>query len=213
MNNTRTLELINALVNGKEERTYREEMLWSEFYEACVKELNKKASMRNYDFFDIDWSQEDYVQEVMFEVFKNLHKYDVARAQFATWLGGVGDRIYRKHLSMCTKKRNKGFEVTTMYVEDDECKDLNIIDKFDCTNSVEKDYFHELAMSTMYDAIDGLKSNYRKVVTLCDLEGRKPREVAKVLGCNSKDVHDWLYRGHRALAKSLDDEAFEGEIF
>lgn len=58
------------------------------------------------------------------------------------------------------------------------------------------------AQSYIWDKIDSLSEKYRRVLALA-ADGHKPREMAKILGCDSQQVSMILFRARKALKKAL----------
>ncbi len=211
MNNERTLTIVNELVKVNCKRSYVYEMLWSELYGECIKELRNIVRRREYSFAS-DYSQEDFEQNVMITIFEKLYEYDALRAKFSTWLWKVSTNIYNKFYNERKRLKENGFETISMYRENDDNEVVNIIDIDKYSKSVEKEYFYNLSSERLYDAIDNLRDNYRDVVILCDIEGQKPREASKVLGRKSEDVYRWLNRAHDNLERFIVKEEIEEDF-
>lgn len=64
----------------------------------------------------------------------------------------------------------------------------------------------------LYDALDGLKRSYRRVIILRDIEGLSVRETADVLGWSESKVKSTLFRGKKALKKHLTKEGVNYDI-
>lgn len=211
MNNERTLAIVNELVKVNDKKSYAYEMRWSELYKECIKELRNIVRRREYSFAS-DYSQEDFEQNVMITIFEKLYEYDALRAKFSTWLWKISANIYNKFYNERKRLKENGFETISMHRENDDNEVVNIIDIDKYSKSVEKEYFYNLSSERLYDAIDNLRDNYRDVVILCDIEGRKPREASKVLGRKSEDVYRWLNRAHDNLERFIVNEEIEEDF-
>lgn len=212
MNNERTLVIVNELVDMKGKSTYECEMLWCELYEECIKELRKMVYKKHYTFAS-DYAQEDFEQDVMITIYKKLHEYDAMRAKVSTWIHMISANIYIKFYNERKRLKEKGFETISMYKENDDNEVINMIDLNKGSKSVEKEYFYKLSCERLYNAIYNLKDNYRDSVILCDMEGLKPREASKVLGCKNEDVYRHLNRAHNKLKRTILNEELDEEFF
>ena len=210
MNNERTLALINALLDEKKSGTYEKELLWEEFYEMCIKELRKKVIYKNYTFGP-EWDQEDFEQDVMMTVLGKLDKYDPSRTKFTTWLATISSRIYYKRFN----KEKVANEWKTNFVYEDayENSDVEMSNYANHTRSVEDEYFHRCDMEDIQNMIAGLKDNYREVFILCNMEGKKSKEVAKLLGHKVEDIYKWLHRANKKIVEHIVDESLESALF
>ena len=211
MNNQRTLAIINELVDAKGTRTNEQEMLWCELYEECVKEVRNIVRRKNYSFA-IDYTQEDFEQEVMITIYKKLYEYDALRAKVSTWLHMISATIYNKFYNERKRIKEKGFAMIPMYKENDDKEVINMVDLNKFSKSVEKEYFYNMSCERVYDAINHLRDNYRDVVMLCDIEGLKPREASKVLGCEAKVVYRNLNRAHDNLERTIVNEELDEDL-
>ncbi len=210
MNNERTLELINSLLDEKKNGTYEKELLWKEFYEMSINELKTKINCRNY-LFASKQDQEDFEQEVMMIVFSKLKKYDPSRTKFSTWLETISSRIYFKKY----KKEKVASERTATFLYEDAYAngDGEMSYYSNYSKSVEDEYFHNCDMEDIQNAIAGLKDNYREVFILCNIEGKKPGEAAKLLGCKVEDVYKWLHRANKKIAEYIMEKSLEDALF
>jgi RNA polymerase sigma-70 factor, ECF subfamily len=67
----------------------------------------------------------------------------------------------------------------------------------------EGDFFRNLVDDRIFQAIDSLPKEYREVVVLSDLEGLNYQEIADVVDAPLGTVKSRLFRGRRALQKTL----------
>ena len=186
---------------------FEKEMYWIELYEECKKTLMNMAKCENYQFDDL-WELSDFVQEVMIIVCEKIQTYDINRSKFATWVKKIGKNVYYDYLRSI---RNKAKELS-MYIDNDNNEELNIIDTFKYSMSVEDNYFYRISSDKLYNAINNLRDNYRDVVMLCDIEGLKPSEASKVLGIKREDVYRRLNRAHNKLLQFVVSEEIEEDF-
>lgn len=205
MNNEKIVALIKGIVDAKGQGTYEHEMCWVELNKECVDALKKIVYSKNFTF-NAEWDFDDFMQDVMSSIFKNLKIYDATRASFYTWFRTISTRIYYKN------RYNKEIISIPMYLENEDNEIVNIIDQCKYRTSVENDYFYNLSCEKLYDAINQLRDNYRDVVILCDIEGLKPGEAAKILGQKREVVYRWLNRAHDKLKDFIVAEAMEEDL-
>jgi RNA polymerase sigma-70 factor, ECF subfamily len=67
----------------------------------------------------------------------------------------------------------------------------------------EGDFFRNLVDDRIFQAIDSLPKEFREVVVLSDLEGLNYQEIADVVDAPLGTVKSRLFRGRRALQKTL----------
>jgi RNA polymerase sigma-70 factor, ECF subfamily len=67
----------------------------------------------------------------------------------------------------------------------------------------EGDFFRNLVDDRIFQAIDALPEEFREVVVLSDLEGLNYQEIADVVDAPLGTVKSRLFRGRRALQKTL----------
>lgn len=212
MDNGKIVAIIRELADVQGKGNYSNEMLWGELCEECVKELRKMVTRKQY-VFTSDYAQEDFEQDVMMVIFENLHRYDATRAQFNTWFRRISANIYNKFYNQQKRLMENDVRTISMYIENDENEEGNIIDCYKYSKSVEKDYFYSISCGKLYNAIQHLKDNYRDVVMLCDMAGFKPGEAADILGQKREIVYRWLNRAHDKLEKFIVDEDMEEDIY
>lgn len=205
MKNEKIIEMIKVLGEMTDNDSYEYKMIWNELYEVCVNELHKLVNKKQY-YFTSDYSQEDFEQDVMTNIFDKIWQYDATRGQFNTWIWRIGTNVYNSYRKLIDNK----LKTVSMYVENE---DINIIDCYKYSKSVEKEYFYNISSGELYKFISQLKDNYRKVVILCDIRGLKPSEAAKILGEKREDIYRWLNRAHNNLEKIITDNKIVENIY
>ena len=215
MDNKKMLAIIENVVRMDGTKTFEQERcfneLWEEIYLECMKTLHHIEKKRT---FYQDWSEEDFEQEVMIKVFNNLGLYVSQRGKFSTWLSVVATNTYFDHYKKCENKCNDKkigirYEVVSMFEERDNQEKTNSIDEYRYVAGVDEEYDNKEVNEKLYAAIDQLRENYRAVIILCDLNGLKTKQVAKILSVRSKDVSQWRYRALEQLRHKLHDELEE----
>ena len=211
MNNNMMCELIEVLTIKKGENPHNYEVCWKTFYDECLKSLRAIVCKKHFEF-NADWTQEDYEHDVMLKVFDKMDSYDSKCGHFITWFSTLSTRIYYKKYNKAKNEMANGNFTIPMYIENNDNDTINIIDHYKYSTSVEKDYFYNISSDKLYNAIANLKDNYRNVVMLCDIQGIKPKDAAKILGCKSEDVYRWLTRAHASLKTFIINEEMEEDL-
>lgn len=183
---------------------------FSELAAACDKQLNIVIRKRGYGFY-ADWSVEDFCAEAIESVWKKCKTFDENEGSFSAWFGKVAQNIYFKH---CDKQK-RTVDTVPMITETEEGSEVNIIDLQVFTNSCEDEVMDRMASERAMEAVDNLSENQREAIRLCNFEGYKPAEAAKIMGCKPDDVYRYLNRAKAKLEKEaikedyLPDDFFE----
>lgn len=217
MNNKIMCDLIDVLTIKVKDNSFDHELCWKKFYEECIHSLRTIVHKKNFTF-DADWTQEDFEHDVMLKVIDKIDSFDAKCGHFSTWFTTISTRIYYKKFNRVKVALENGFSTIPIYIKNDNNESINVIDHYKYSTSVEQDLFHNLGSKNLCQAIVSLKDNYRDVVILCDLQGLKPSEASKHLGCKSEDVSRWLSRAHASLKSTIikeeivEDLSYEYEL-
>lgn len=179
------------------------------------KEGQKRAGYyyRKYSM-DKVWDLEEFWNEVFIELYENKDKFDDKKAGFSTWFAFKCTHIAVRQLKK-EDTRLKYFPLEDAYLLDDEGGEVSVLDCISDVNArtSESAYFFQNAGASIYEEIDKLPDNYRKAEILVDIEGYKPSEAAKLLGCSSRDISNWVYRAHKALQQKLSKADLEAALY
>ena len=148
----------------------------------------------------------------MLKVWTERKKFNPNKAGFNKWLTVLSISIYQKHYNKFYGKNARQVSTVSMNVECEGGEEINLIDENCFEPSAEKRAFTKVFWNQFYDELDKMPENYRKVVKMCDLDGYKPAQAAKVLGCKAEDVSRWLQRAHKNLRKYIPIEEIYSEL-
>ena len=137
---------------------------------------------------------EHFAQDVMQEGFlKAFNKIDTYKQEvaFGAWL----KKIIVNYSIDFYKKKNKieydDFEKNLYKIEDCE---INLIDD---------NNFNELKVNQVLEKINGLKDNYRMVLTLFYIEGYDQEEICEILKISYANCRTTISRAKESLRKKL----------
>src|SRR5690606_9501520 len=129
---------------------------------------------------------DDVTQETFVYAFKNLNRYDSARASFKTWL-------YTIAVSRCRnvyRRKHPMFDIMGLF-------------QHDLTAPKSETPEAALARQTAQDAVEaalaGLSPRLREAVVLRYGHGLTYREMAEVIGCPQKTAESRVRLAHEAL--------------
>lgn len=133
---------------------------------------------------------EDVTQEVFVAVFRDLTKYDAARASFSTYLYGIVRNLSRERL-----RRERRFL---------SLSGLPSLGERETYRHDPSDAIEDAQLSAQVrHALNRLPSRYREVVILCDLHSLSYADAAAVVGTTSAAVRSRLHRGRQLLRRYL----------
>lgn len=198
----KALELITKLTNTTISPKEREQT-WASLIELCKERFEVIIRTKGWTFSG-DWEKEDFFQELCLKMYIELPNYDSNRSNIVTWFNLLCCSAYLKHHEVRRRKAGNMISVpATLYNENGE--EANIIDLYCSLQSAEEAFLDNYEWKMIFQAIYGLKDNYRQVVILCDLQNRKPQEAADILGCKPEDVYRWLNRAHKKLRQLVNE--------
>lgn len=130
---------------------------------------------------------EDVTQEVFVYAFKNLHRFDAARASFKTWLYTIAVSRCR---NMYRRKRLPLLDVTQLL-------SLNITAP--SSEAPEAALTRRHAQEAVQHALLSLTPRLREAVVLRYGHGLTYREIAEVMGCPQKTAESRVRLAHEKL--------------
>ena len=176
----------------------------SDFYNYCIRHLHMLIYIHGYRFaYSSD--KEEYIQEVVIRVWKNLHTFDDQKAEFCTWLETIARNEYYRY-SNRTKKEAGLIQPLT--------EDQNVDTDFhqiDRCPSAEDRYISNLTVNEIYKLISQLHTNQMNALELCRLGNMTPVETAHILGCKSSNVSLWLNRAVGKIRQAMQEEEYDFE--
>jgi len=179
----------------------------TEFCEECKAFCLELIFLENYtylkgDFKFLLWDSEDFVNESLERVWKNLEKYDTERS-FEAWYRTICRHLYYDYI------RNLREEFIF-------CKDIDdLSDSLAGDMGAEDEYLRQNsdAIRKLYVGVDSLKENYRRAVELCYIRGFSVKKAASALDVNETTVNNWLKRGRDKLRAYIEAEGLEDELY
>lgn len=145
---------------------------------------------------------EDLRQQVMIKVWQARSSYDSGKSRLNTWVSRISENC-EKDAFKSIMRHNRTFQSCIFRDEDGEeftCHTYNTY----CSDDYAADSRIESRESTKWieDAIAILPWSYQEVIRY-RMDGLKPREIAKELGCTPNAVSTRLHRGINRLARRL----------
>ncbi len=141
----------------------------------------------------------DISQEVFIKVYKSLSSFQET-ASFSTW-------VYRIATNSCldflrkNKERKKDLSLDAQMVFEDGEVSLQLEDQ---TADVEKSLLQKERMQVLYEAIDHLRDEHKKMIVLRELQGLSYQEIADITGMNLGTVKSKMNRARLALKNALE---------
>src|SRR5688572_23820744 len=132
---------------------------------------------------------EDITQETFVALFRDLSRYDPARASFTTYLYGIVRNLSRERL-----RRDRRFlSLDALSVTE---RRAGVGDPSRALEGA------ELA-SQVRQALRKLPARYRELIVLCDLHGMSYADAAAVADISTAAVRSRLHRGRQLLRRQL----------
>ncbi len=134
---------------------------------------------------------EDILQESFLYAFKNLHRFDSAKASLKTWLYTIAvsrcrNTYRRKRFPTVDINQWLGFELRAPAAEAPEAAMI----RRDANESIAK-------------ALQDLSPRLREAIVLRYGQGMTYREISEVMGCPQKTAESRVRLGHQRLRQSL----------
>lgn len=137
----------------------------------------------------------DAAQETFLRVYRGLGAFK-GNSTVSTW-------IYRITANVCTdmlRKRQRSAAIVSIDDNDDDKPVKQLPD----TSPTPQEYLElNERQQAVRQAMQELSDEYRKIITLYDIEGLSYDEIAQVLACPSGTVKSRLFRARAALRKIL----------
>lgn len=199
ISNERATEIMNEIKQGIYDNI-------AELKIACDKQVKLDFNPKRCKFLP-EWGIDDLCGEVFERVWKDCMKFDEQRAVFSTWLNLLARTIYIKQW----KKRKRQFETITLYVLDNDEEEYCVVDDYHHTRSSEEEYFDKERCSQLLKSITQLPPNQKAAIEICKLDGHKPAEAARIMGCKASDIYRWLNRGLDRLERDMEREELSAD--
>ena len=140
----------------------------------------------------------DASQEALLKAFKYISRFK-EESSFSTWL-------YRITVNTCLDilKKRKESHNTISLEQQISLKDNEVSMQFeDKKQNVLEDVIKEERKKVLYEAIDTLSDEHRKMILLRDIEGFSYEEIAKITGKNIGTVKSKISRARNSLKEIL----------
>jgi RNA polymerase sigma-70 factor (ECF subfamily) len=162
---------------------------------SAIDELFKRHANRVYRLFHrlrgIDAKDlEDLVQATFLEVHRSARRFD-NRASVGTWIMGIAINVRRHHVRSEARRASFLAAAAPLMTEAHRGPDEEV---------VHKESLHRLEVG-----LAALPEILRTVAVLCDIEGLKGKEVARILGLPEGTVWRRLHQARRRLRAMLTD--------
>ena len=117
------------------------------------------------------------------------------RSSFKTWLFAVG-----KKMALMRERKKHILFLPVDETEEQECE---------MAEPPEMEMLREERNRQLYQALSGLKSEYRQILTLLYFEDMSMEEVERIIGRGRKQIYNLAERGRRALREELERMGFD----
>jgi RNA polymerase sigma-70 factor, ECF subfamily len=172
--------------------------LYKEGQEEVLKELIERYTPLLYNFtarLTDKNSASDIVQETFIKVWKNLRKFDPAKASFKTWIFTIA-----KNTAMDFLRKKKSLLFSDMEKEEDGSFSENIADE----NLLPHEALQKLQDSELLNKVlDKIPVHYKTILTLHYQEDMTFDEIGKILDKPLNTVKSQHYRALILLRKIL----------
>ena len=133
---------------------------------------------------------EDLAQDAFVEVYVHKERYVPGKASFKTYLYTIG---HHKAVDYVRKSRR---EVLTDFHGEEETA-------MSGSESPEIHLLEQEGKEELYQALDGLKEEYQRILVLTELEGMKLKDAAKIMGKTEPQTKVLAHRARKALLLRL----------
>ena len=160
------------------------------------KELIKtnKQNVQNIIKLITKESNEDLEQEVYLKAWKNADKYK-EQGTFKSWINTIAKNVSKDYLKSAQKR-----------YEQNSTSDDEVINKIsDNKTTPELKLVQNERQIQTVKAINSLKSKFREVIILCEIQGYSYEECAQKIKCPVGTVKSRLYNAKKELAEVLQE--------
>ena len=143
---------------------------------------------------------EDLFQDSILKALKYCNRFDPAKAQAKTWANRIAFNAQRDAF----REHNKHLArfVRPEALDEDGEPDGSFFDEVSDGYSADREVEGNEAMDRIENAISSLNENYQFIISL-QLEGLKPKKMAKLIGCTADAASTLLCRARKALKRVL----------
>lgn len=168
-------EIIQRVTNGD-----------TDAFEYLIKKYEKQIFIMAANLLKMPDRIEDIVQDIFFNAYRNIKRYDPDLGQFSTWLF----RIARNRcLNEIKRKKERSLPETN-----------NIPEK----GNPENDLMYKELLTRLDWSLDRLPYKHKVVFVLADLQGLSYEEIAQIEEINTGTVKSRLFRARQKLRSTLE---------
>lgn len=175
-----------------------ETVSYQEIFESVRKSVETygKAGGRDLSVEEL----EDLFQDSILKALKYCNRFDPAKAQAKTWASRIAFNAQRDAF----REHNKHLArfVRPEALDEDGEPDGSFFDEVSDGYSADREVEGNEAMDRIENAISSLNENYQFIISL-QLEGLKPKKMAKLIGCTADAASTLLCRARKALKRVL----------
>ena len=172
----------------------------TEQFRYIIDKYKEKVLNIIYSFCGNTSDNEDIAQMVFIKVFRALDKFKFESA-FSTWLY----RIVINEAITISKQRKAKYNFVPLQTNNSDDEDSNnIIDFIESKqDNIEMQMLQNDTKNIVHKALAKLKDNYRKVITLRDIEDFSYEEIASILSISVSQVKICLFRARNKMRSLL----------
>ena len=172
----------------------------TEQFRYIIDKYKEKVLNIIYSFCGNTSDNEDIAQMVFIKVFRALDKFKFESA-FSTWLY----RIVINEAITISKQRKAKYNFVPLQTNNSDDEDSNnIIDFIEAKqDNIEMQMLQNDTKNIVHKALTKLKDNYRKVITLRDIEDFSYEEIASILSISVSQVKICLFRARNKMRSLL----------
>jgi len=155
-------------------------------FEFLVKKYEKQVFIMVANLLKMPDRLEDIVQDIFFNAYKHIKKFDPDLGRFSTWIFRIARN---KCLNEIKRKKERSFP--------------EVYDTPEKGNP-EKDLIHKEFMAKLDKSLDRLPYKHKIVFVLADLQGLSYEEIAQIEQTNTGTVKSRLFRARHKLRSTLE---------
>jgi len=147
---------------------------------------------------------EDIFQDTALKVLSSQENFDLDKCHGRPQAYGSRAATFQEYdaFRKAEKYRKTFTSIVRTNEDDEECESQAILGSSGDEYEPDRQLESKEAQAYIWDKMGSLSEKYRRVLELA-ADGYKPREMAKILGCESQEVSMTLFRARQALKKAL----------
>lgn len=173
-----------------------------ESFEILIRKYQKFAFNIALNYLKNVEEAEDATQEALIKAFRYLKNFHM-ESKFSTWL-------YRIVINTCKdelRKKSRNQKVVNIDSEETYVDEIE-----DMTYEPLKEIEEKEISNNLKEAVNSLKTKYKEVIILCDINGMSYNEISDILEIPVGTVRSRINRGRLTLRKIINEmELFDKE--